>query len=129
MKIYGKTISKGVAEGEAVVTREAITFLGGVDPKTGVVVEKGHELEGVEITGKVLIFPKGKGSTVGTYVLYQMKKNGTAPLAIVNTEVDLMVATGAIISEIPMVLLEEFPDVKTGERVVVDGDGGWVEWD
>jgi len=123
MKIYGKTISRGAAEGEAVVTREAITFLGGVDPKTGVVVEKGHELEGVEIKGKVLIFPKGKGSTVGTYVLYQMKKNGTAPCAIVNTEVDLMVATGAIISEIPMVLLEVCPDVKTGERVVVDGEG------
>ncbi len=58
-----------------------------------------------------------------------MRKNGTAPLAMVNTEVDLMVVTGAIISKIPMVVLEEFPDVRTGEWVIINGDEGWVEWE
>jgi predicted aconitase with swiveling domain len=74
--MQGRPICPGVAEGEALVSRMGISFFGGVDPETGVVVEKGHDLEGRSVAGKVLIFPTGKGSTVGSYTLYRLSKAG-----------------------------------------------------
>jgi len=100
-----------------------------VDPKTGDVVEKGHELEGKNIKGKVLVFPGGKGSTVGSYVIYQLKKNGAAPSAMINIRAEPIVAVGAIISDIPLVdRLEKDPVrmIKTGDRVLVDANEGSV---
>ena len=130
MKVKGRGIAKGVAEGEVLVSKEAISFLGGVDPKTGKVVEKGHPLEGKSIAGKVLVFPRGKGSTVGTYVIFQLKKNGKAPVAIINQESEIIVAVGAILAEIPMIDKLEgdgYARLKNGMRVKVDGSGGFVE--
>lgn len=130
MKIYGRIISSGKANGEALVSSQAITFLGGVDPETGIVVESGHEIEGESVSGKILIFPKGKGSTVGVYTLYGMKKRGCAPAGIINVKSESVIATGAIISEIPMLdSLERDPlaAIKTGERVKIDADEGYVE--
>jgi len=127
--LKGRPISRGQAEGEALVTNQSISFLGSIDPATGVVVEKGHELEGKYVTGKVLVFPSGKGSTVGSYVMYQLKKNGTAPAAVINRSAEPIVAVGAIISDIPMVDSTE-PDavdiIRTGDRVRVDGTSGAV---
>jgi hypothetical protein len=130
IRIRGKRVSGGKAEGRALVTREPITFLGGVDPETGLIVERGHELEGKSIKNKILIFPRGKGSTVGSYVLYQMRKNGTAPGAIVNLEAEEIVAVGAIISGIPMLhSLERNPYsiLKTGAKVRLNADRGYLE--
>jgi len=128
--LKGRPISRGQAEGEALVTNQSISFLGSIDPDTGVVVEKGHELEGKDVTGKVLVFPSGKGSTVGSYVMYQLKKNGTAPAAVINRSAEPIVAVGAIISDIPMVDSTE-PDaidiIRTGDRVRVDGTLGAVD--
>ena len=84
MILIGRKIYKGIAEAKAIVTKDGISFYGGVDPDTGKVVEVGHELEGQTISGKVLVFPSGKGSTVGSYTMYRMMKNKTAPAAIVN---------------------------------------------
>jgi uncharacterized protein len=70
--LKGRRIVKGKACGEAVVTKEAISFNGGVDNMTGIVTEPGHELEGVNIAGKVLVFLTGKGSTGGSYKIYDM---------------------------------------------------------
>lgn len=130
MRIYGRKISKGMTEGEALVTRQAITFLGGVDPDTGMVVENGHEIEGRSISGKILVFPRGKGSTVGVYTIYGMKKKGTAPAGIINVKSEQVIATGAIISEIPMLdSLEENPieAIKTGDSVTINADEGYIE--
>lgn len=130
MKIYGRKISSGKANGEALVSSQPITFLGGVDPDTGIVVESGHELEGESVAGKILVFPRGKGSTVGVYTIYGMKKKGTAPAGIINVKSESVIATGAIISSIPMVdSLQEDPlkTIKTGESVIVNADGGYVE--
>ena len=87
MILQGRSIFAGVAEGEALVTRMGISFYGGVDPETGVVVERSHELEGRTIAGKILVFPTGKGSTVGSYTLYRLRHAGLAPLAIVECRV------------------------------------------
>jgi predicted aconitase with swiveling domain len=103
MKLQGRSIHSGQASGEALVTSMSISFFGGIDPDTGIVVERGHELEGQCISGKVLIFPTGKGSTVGSYTLYRLKRAMSAPLAIINEECEPITAVGCIISDIPCV--------------------------
>ena len=127
MKLEGRKIYKGIAEGEAIVTRDGISFYGGVDPDTGRVVEVGHELEGQSVAGKVLVFPTGKGSTVGSYTMYRMRKNNTAPAAIVNEQIDTIIAVGCIISEIPCVDKIDISSIKTGQKLVVNGSEGTVE--
>lgn len=125
-KFEGRKIYKGRAEGEALVTSEDISFYGGCEPDTGVIVEKGHELEGESVAGKILVFPSGKGSTVGSYVLFALKKAGLAPLAIVNKETDPVVAVGSIISEIPTIDHIDVSKFKTGQKLVVDAGRGIV---
>ena len=127
MKLKGRKIFKGIAEGEAIVTKDGISFYGGVDPDTGKVVEVGHELEGQSITGKILVFPSGKGSTVGSYTMYRMKKNNMAPAAIVNEQIDTIIAVGCIISEIPCVDKIDVSKIKTGQKMIVNGSEGTVE--
>ncbi len=127
MKLSGRKIFKGIAEAEAIVTKDGISFYGGVDPDTGKVVEVGHELEGKSISGKVLVFPSGKGSTVGSYTMYRMKKNNTAPAAIVIKQIDTIIAVGCIISEIPCVDRIDINNINTGQIVVVNGSEGTVE--
>jgi predicted aconitase with swiveling domain len=100
MELKGRIISRGVAEGEALTTTQPISFYGGVDPETSEILEKGHELQGKQIRGKILVFPTGKGSTVGSYTLYRLKKGRVAPAAIINRECETVVAVGAIISKI-----------------------------
>jgi predicted aconitase with swiveling domain len=127
MIISGRTIYPGLAEGESLVTLMGISFFGGVDPETGVVVERGHELEGCCIAGKILAFPSGKGSTVGSYTLYRLKVAGLAPAAILNAECETITAVGCIISEIPCVDRVAIERLRTGDVVRVDGASGVVE--
>ncbi len=122
-----RVIKPGHAEGEALVSPDPIGFLGGVDPDTGVVVEPGHPLEGQCVAGRVLVFPTGKGSTVGSYTLYRLARNGLAPAAIINAEADPVVAVGAIIAEIPMVDQVDVSRIRTGDWVQVR-DGEIILW-
>jgi predicted aconitase with swiveling domain len=93
-----------------------------VDPDTGIVIERGHPLEGRCVTGRVLVFPTGKGSTVGSYTLYRLARNGRAPAAIVNATSEAIVAVGAIIAGIPMVDQIDIAQIHDGDHlVVVDG--------
>ncbi|MFX1286261.1 MAG: DUF126 domain-containing protein [Promethearchaeota archaeon] len=126
MKLTGRKIYHGKTEGEALVTKDSISFYGGVDPETGIVVEKGHELEGVNTTDKILVFPTGKGSTVGSYVIYQMAKTGKGPKALILQECEAIVAVGCIISSIPCVDQIDVTQIKTGMNLTVDGDKGEV---
>jgi predicted aconitase with swiveling domain len=132
MKIIlkGRKVIGGVAEGEAVVTKEPVSFLGGVNPDKGMVVERGHELEGKSITGKIFVFPHGKGSTAGPYIIYAMAKRKTAPAAMINVEAEPIIAVGAAMGNIPLVdRLDKNPleAIATGDRVRIDGDQGVVE--
>jgi predicted aconitase with swiveling domain len=126
-ELTGRTIKHGTAHGLALVSSQPIGFLGGIDPDTGTVIEPGHPLEGQSVAGRVLVFPTGKGSTVGSYTLYRMARAGTAPLAILNQESEAIVAVGAIIGDIPMVDLVDIAEIRTGDRVWVDGDRITVE--
>lgn len=122
MELKGRIISKGMAQEEALVTSQPISFYGGVDPNTGEVLEKGHELKGQSIKGKILVFPNGKGSTVGSYTLYRLKKNGVAPAGMINRECETVVAVGAIISEIPCVDKIDISKIKTGDIIRIEND-------
>lgn len=129
MEITARSISRGKASGEALLSGEPIGFLGGVDPESGAVIEKGHPLEGKNIAGKVLVFPNGKGSTVGSYVMLQLAKNGKAPAAIINVSAEPIIVVGAIISGIPMVDHPEkdiYKLLKDGQTVKVDGEKGLI---
>ena len=122
MELKGRIISKGHVQEEALVTSQPISFYGGVDPNTGEIIEKGHELQGKSVKGKILVFPNGKGSTVGSYTLYRMRKNRVAPAGMINRECETVVAVGAIISEIPCVDKIDISQIKTGDLIRIDGD-------
>lgn len=122
MELKGRIIKNGKAEGVALVSKTPVSFFGCIDPETGVVTEKGHELYGKSIKDKILVFPSGKGSTVGSYALYRMKKEGTAPKGIINSECEPIVAVGAIISDIPCVDKVDVSQISTGDTVSIDGD-------
>lgn len=122
----GRSIAPGTARGRALVSREPISFYGGVDAATGTIIEKGHELEGQSVKGRILVFPCGKGSTVGSYVLYGLAQNGVAPRAIVNAETEIIVATGAILGGIPCVDQVDLSTIATDDTLAVDADQGVV---
>jgi len=128
--LKGRKVIGGKAEGEAVVTRQPVSFLGGVNPDKGIVVEKGHELEGQSLTGKIFVFPHGKGSTAGPYIIYAMAKRRTAPAAMINVEAEPIIAVGAAMGNIPLVdRLDQNPleVIATGDYVKIDGDQGIAE--
>ena len=126
MKIRGRKIFTGKVEGEVIYTDEDISFFGGCNSETGEIIEKGHQLEGKSIAGKVLVFPTGKGSTVGSYVLYALSKAGKAPIAIINKTTDPVVAVGCIISEIPAIDQIDISFFKNGQKVEVDAENGVI---
>jgi predicted aconitase with swiveling domain len=127
MILHGRTIFPGQARGKVLVSQMGISFYGGVDPDTGIITEAGHDLNGQSIAGKVLVFPSGKGSTVGSYILYRLKKNGCAPLAIINADCETITAVGCIIAEIPCMDQVDFNSFRTGMTLDVNADSGWVK--
>jgi predicted aconitase with swiveling domain len=129
LAVKGRTISRGACEGEVIISKTPISFLGGVDPKTGIVLDKESTAFGKSISGKVFLFPSGKGSTVGSYVILQLKKNGVAPIALINSKAETIIAVGAIISRIPMIDLPEediFKILNDGDIVKVDANIGII---
>ncbi|AEH25054.1 DUF126 domain-containing protein [Pyrococcus yayanosii] len=127
MKLRGKGIVKGKAEGTALVSRKPLSFLGGVDPETGIITDVESDIRGESVAGKILVFPRGKGSTVGSYVLYALAKNGKAPKAIIVEEAETIVTVGAIIAGIPLVAGIDVSKLRSGMRLRVDGESGEVE--
>ncbi len=126
-RIKCNPVSGGKAEGEVIFTKEPISFYGGVDMKTARVIEKGHELEGKSIAGKVLVFPHGKGSTVGSYVIYGLKKYGKAPLALVVEEAEAIIISGAILASIPCVDGVKINELENVKKIMVNADKGEIE--
>ena len=127
MILRGRAIYPGKARGVALVSHEPLSFYGGIDMKTGIVIEREHELEGKSVKDKILIFPQGKGSTVGSYVIYGLKKNGVAPKAIINEEMETIVATGCILAGIVAMDKIDISKIKTGDKIRIDAERGVVE--
>jgi predicted aconitase with swiveling domain len=124
MELRGRSISKGIAEGIAIVSKDPFSFLGGVNEE-GIIIDKNSELYGESLKDKIFVFPYGKGSTVGSYVIYGLAKRGILK-GIVNKECEPIVATGAILGKIPLVDKVDIEKIKNGDKVIVDGDNGVV---
>jgi predicted aconitase with swiveling domain len=124
--LRGRAIVEGHCKAEALVSSKPLSFLGGVDPTDGKIIEKDHDLYGKLVKNKILCFPHGHGSTVGSYVLYSLAKKGTAPKAILNQTADPVVVVGAIIANIPMVTQVAIEQINTGDIVEVDGYKGCI---
>ena len=125
--LKGRPIVSGHCRGQALVSAKPLSFLGGVDSNSGIIIEKNHDLKGQLVKDKVLCFPYGHGSTVGSYVLYSLVKRGLGPKAIVNQVADPVVVVGAIIADIPMVDKIDIQQIKTDDKLEVDGDKGLVK--
>lgn len=122
-----RVINSGYAEGVALVSSKPVSLLGDIN-ENGVFTV--GELKGESVANKILIFPFGKGSTVGSYTLLRLKKRNLAPLAIINRETEAIIAVGAVIANIPLVDKVEgefFSRVKTGDWVIVNANEGYVE--
>jgi len=128
--LRGRKVVGGVAEGEALVTRERISGWGGIDPRTGTIIETRHELRGQSFKGKVLVFPGAKGSSGWSSQFHIARLAGAAPLAMVFNEMTTKIALGAVVTHAPAVTgLDQDPleVIATGDWVKVDGDRGIVE--
>lgn len=126
----GRSIAQGIAEGEALVTCQPISFFGSVNPESGKVTEIGHELYGISVSGKILVMPATKGSTASTWIIARLSENRVAPAAIIVSKADIILIAGVIIGQIPTVDDFDFdPTVKfkTGQILRVDGENGVVE--
>ena len=120
-------VSDGTFRGEALVSKKPISFLGGVDPNTGVIIEKNHDLKGKCIKGKILCFPHGHGSTVGSYVMYALAKNDMAPKAIINEKADPVVVVGAVLARIPMIDQVNIEEIETGAILEINCKEGCIK--
>jgi predicted aconitase with swiveling domain len=128
--LRGRGLGGGVCEGEALVTREAIAGWGGVDPRTGKVIESRHELVGQPLGGKVLIFPGAKGSSGWSGVFHLARLEGTGPKAMVFNIMNTKIALAVVVAHVPCVTdLDQDPIevIRTGDLVRVDGDRGVIE--
>lgn len=134
--LKGCGVVKGIAEGKALVTKQNLSFWGGLDPNTGLIIDKRHELFGNCIAGKVLVFPYGKGSTTGAIILLEAVRRGKNPNAIVNLKTEPIIASGAIIAGvfykkiIPIVdQTDKDPTevINTNDYILVNGDKGLVK--
>ena len=134
--LTGRSVTAGVAEGEAIVSKESFGFTHGLDPTTGQVVDKRHEWRGQNVKGKVMVFPYGKSSTTGGQFICEAIRLGNAPAAIVNVETEPVIGAGFIIAnmlynkDVPVVdRLDRNPVevIKTGDWVRVDANRGIVK--
>ena len=125
MDFRGRVIRAGRAQGPVLYSEQPIGFFGCVNPDTGEITERTHPLAGRSVAGTILVFPRGKGSTVGSYTLYRLKHNELAPAAILNAECEPIIAVGCIISEIPCVDQIEIQSIQDGDWIILKG--GQVE--
>jgi len=123
MIVRGRSISKGTARGNVLRLKEPFSFLGGADGATGKLNVEG----GGNVSGRILVFPRGKGSTVGSFTMYDLKVHGKHPAAVINRSAETIVATGAVISSIPMVDAIDVDLLRNGDDVTVHGDDGNIE--
>lgn len=117
-----KVIVAANAKGRILKANSPLSFLGGVDPATGVVVDESHPLCGKTVHGTMLVIPRGKGSTVGSYVLYSLATCNAAPAAIIMKEMDMIVATGCVLGGIPLAIAhaEVWDTLKDGLTAELD---------
>jgi len=130
-KLIGKPVVAGSAEGTALVSNEPLSFWGGLDPNTGEIIDRRHELSGSNAAGKIFVFPQGRGSSTSSGTLLESIRAGVAPVAIINLKTDPILALGAIIADelyqqtMPIVVLskDDFYSIREGDHLIIEPDG------
>jgi len=128
--LHGRSMTSGVAEGEALVTLQQMSWCGGVDPMTGTVTELGHSLRGENVKGKILVFDTGKGSSAFSHATHVTRVTGSQPAGIIVKQVNPQVALGAVVMHLPAITdcnADPCEVIKTGDWVKIDADRGVVE--
>jgi uncharacterized protein len=123
--LKGKSVVDGKVHGRAVVSRTPFSFFLGLNTDTGEIIEEGHEHQGKNIAGKVLVYPYGKGSSGDCLRLWRAANNGVAPLAIINREPDFVHVQGSIITNIPLLFhfdRDPIEVIRNGDLLFIDGD-------
>ena len=126
----GRSIYGGLAEGEALVTKQGVSFLGGVDPETGQITEVDHELYGKTVAGKILVLPSLKGSAGGMWIIIRLTIRGRGPKAIVVSKADTILVGSVIMAGIPTIdslSVDPCDAFKNGDLLRVNGEKGTVE--
>jgi len=131
LRLTGRAVIPGKAEGKAIVSNQPISFWGGVNPKTGEVIDRRHDCSGKILTGSIFVFPTGRGSSTGSAVLMECVRNQVNPAAIINSKVDPILALGTVIVELlyknalPMIILaeEDLEKIQDDDDIVIDTDG------
>lgn len=129
--LKGNAVIAGQACGEAIVSSEPLSFWGGIDPRTGEVIDRRHELSGENVAGKIFVFPTGRGSSTSSAILLEAVRLGVAPAAIINLKVDAILALGSIVADemykksVPIVILDEesFGVIRSGDKIRIESDG------
>ena len=129
--LTGRPVVSGSAKGVAVVSTQPLSFWGGLNPQTGEIIDRRHERCGEVITGKIFVFPQGKGSSTASAVLLESIRSGTAPAAIINVNVDPIIALGSIVAEelyhktVPIVVLqqEDYGTIENGDYLTINPHG------
>lgn len=118
-------VVNGSCRGRAAVIDDYISFFGEVDPERGV-----HRVRGKRVADRVLVFRGSRGSTVGSYIIYSMKKNGKSPICFIVSRVDPVLVAGAVLAEIPLLVVEDFDSlistVDDGDLVEYCSEGGVI---
>jgi uncharacterized protein len=128
--LRGRTVVPGVSEGEALVTRDRVSGWGGIDSRTGTIVETRHELRGQSFAGKVLVFPGAKGSSGWSAAFHMARLMNAAPAAFLFNEMTTKMALGAVVTHAPAMTdfdRDPLEVIATGDWVRVDADRGIVE--
>lgn len=121
----------GTARGAVLATNAPLSFWGGVDPATGLIIDSHHELCGQNLTNRIFVMPSGRGSCTASVVLLECILLGHAPCAILLAERDEVIALGVILADelysrsIPVVVLtaDDFTQVMTAEQIELHADG------
>jgi predicted aconitase with swiveling domain len=129
--LIGKPVVAGSAEGRALVSKEPLSFWGGLCPRSGEIIDRRHELSGAVVTGRVFVFPQGKGSSTASAVLLETIRTGVAPAAIINLKVDPILALGSIVADelyhqvMPIIVLaeKELRAIKEDDYITISPDG------
>jgi predicted aconitase with swiveling domain len=129
--LIGKPVVPGSAQGIALVSKEPISFWGGLSPRTGEIIDRRHERSGSVVTGRVFVFPQGRGSSTSSATLLESIKTGVAPAAIINLKPDPILALGSIVADelyhqaVPIVVLPEkdFFSIKENDYLTIEPDG------
>lgn len=127
-----KSVCKGKGKGKILKSPKPISFLGDIDPSTGMISDPDNPCYGVSVKGRVLVFPQGRGSTVGSYVLYRMKVEKTAPIALVSITSEPIVVVGAIMARIPYLEgldRDTFLKIPQNAYAIVNADEGWMKYE